>query len=205
MAQKRLYKEVDDELPVQDWEKESLAAHPDGWAAVRCTKAQSGRAKAMRTQLARKRDPEDEEAELEALVHRRSLLPVPALRTVWNVHSGNVLAAKLTMSDTNSSAAVMGALDIRFDEEGVGELVEMATLKLLQSRQLDHAFVQFGLASQLHCWLTRTTQSPGPLLWNQACCLCTAVSVQLRRSRVVTPAELLGRHVNDVDGGLVAP
>ena len=46
--------------------------------------------------------------------------------------------------------ASVGALGIPVDETGVGELMELATMKLLQSRQLDHAYGQFVLAAQLH-------------------------------------------------------
>ena len=45
----------------------------------------------------------------------------------------------------------------------------------------------------------------GPLLWNQAVTLCTAVAVQLRRARVITPAQLGAASASSVDGGLVAP
>ena len=48
------------------------------------------------------------------------------------------------------SLAAIGALGIPADESGVGELMELATMKLLQSRQLDHAFGQFVLAAQLY-------------------------------------------------------
>ena len=84
--------------------------------------------------------------------------------------------------------------------------MEIATPKLLQSRQLDHAFAQFELAGQLAAWLLgQPTQKPGQILWQQVCVLCTAVSVQLRRARTVAVDELRGRHITDVDGGLVAP
>lgn len=46
--------------------------------------------------------------------------------------------------------AAIGALGIPADESGVGELMELATMKLLQSRQLDHAYGQFVLAAQLY-------------------------------------------------------
>ena len=49
-----------------------------------------------------------------------------------------------------SGLAAIGALGIPADESGVGELMELATMKLLQSRQLDHAYGQFVLAAQLY-------------------------------------------------------
>jgi hypothetical protein len=107
---------------------------------------------------------------------------------------------------------------VSLDEQGVAELLELATPKLLGSRQLDHAFVQFGLAGQLHAWLVHSAASgrgggapaavaeyAGEIYWNQACVLCTAVAVQLRRARAVTTEQLRGCSAAELDGGLVAP
>lgn len=51
---------------------------------------------------------------------------------------------------TEAGLAAVGALGIPVDASGVGELMELATMKLLQSRQLDHAYGQFTLAAQLY-------------------------------------------------------
>jgi hypothetical protein len=100
--------------------------------------------------------------------------------------------------------AAVGALGIPADSSGVGELMELATMKLLQSRQLDHAYGQFLLATQLYASAHRG-EAAGPLLWNQAVTLCTAVAVQLRRARVTAPSQLGSKSCSEVDGGLVAP
>ena len=58
-----------------------------------------------------------------------------------------------------SGLAAIGALGIPADESGVGELMELATMKLLQSRQLDHAYGQFVLAAQLYASAHHGTSS----------------------------------------------
>lgn len=219
-AMGRLYVETESELRVEDWELKprsfaiSMASNGDGgeseWetAAARISEtAAAGHSEGSGSESSD--SDSDSEAELERLMHRQSLLPLGLLlQGDPAVHNTDTLlnpAGGAPGGGPNDAGiTAVGALGIPTDASGVGELMELGTLKLLQSRQLDHAYGQFTLAGQLYA-ASNGGRVAGPLLWNQCVTLCTAVAVQLRRARVTAPYQLGTKGVSDVDGGLVAP
>ena len=211
-AMDRLYVETEHELDIEEWElaPRSFAMVGAGstefspeWAAAASTTLEDYNTGDV-AEVASDDASSDEEAELEELMHKRSLLPLDVLLHGDPAAVNTETVFGVSNSVTERGLAAIGALGIPADQSGVGELMELATLKLLQSRQLDHAFGQFVLAAQLYA-SAHHGQVAGTMMWNQAVTLCTAVAVQLRRARVTAPAQLGAKTVADVDGGLVAP
>lgn len=82
---------------------------------------------------------------------------------------------------------------LRADVDAIGYLLELADKKLEVGCLFEHAYAQLELADRLHRQLLGTPC--GPALWNQACCLSEAVSMQLARARTSALAGLKGQPV----------
>jgi len=109
------------------------------------------------------------------------------------VHTPVFLGASLAPAELEPKPLeeALATYKLRPGAQAIGALLRLADVKLEAGCLFEHAYAQLELAERLHRHLL--AKPCGPALWNQACILSEAVSMQLARMRTTSLADLQGK------------